>query len=55
MQTQHTTEAQLAAYFADLVNEMRTYSLFNEKTTFEEIGEYSDRKAILREVEKIVD
>ena len=48
-----TTEASLAKYFADIVNDMREKGLFTPKTTFDEIAEYSDQ--LVAEKEIVVD
>lgn len=46
----YTSEADLATYFADLVNEMRKNNLFSPNTTFQEIAEYSDERIMLKEI-----
>ena len=46
----YTSEADLAGYFADLVNEMRKNNMFSKSTTFQEIAEYSDERIMLKEL-----
>lgn len=46
----YTSEADLAAYFADLVNEMRKNNIFSKETTFQQIAEYSDERIMLKEI-----
>ncbi len=46
----YTSESDLAAYFADLVNEMRNNNIFTKDTTFSEIAEYSDQRIALKEI-----
>jgi len=46
----YTSEADLAAYFADLVNEMRNKNIFSNETTFQQIAEYSDERIMLKEI-----
>lgn len=51
----HTTESQVAAYFADIVNDMRKHNLFFSTTTFSDIAEYSDLKAMEKNFEDELD
>ncbi len=46
----YTSEADLASYFADLVNEMKRLNIFSKETTFQEIAEYSDERISLKEL-----